>query len=145
MDRAGPDELGNVSATVDGPLQALPPVIPRLVEEGAAQEKCCGRVHGVELRQRMRLVVAEVIVERQRDGKRPTPMPGGNGDLKVCQLHKPVETPQMSKLARKAGRRHRRDKFVPAVAVPVSDIVVEQDEPGAAIRASQQEEQGPPQ
>ena len=92
MDRAGADTRSHVSAAVDGPLQALPPVIPRIVEEGAAQEDCRWRVRGVDLRQRMRHVVAEVIVECQSNGKRLTSMAGGDGNLEICQLDKPTSS-----------------------------------------------------
>ena len=79
-------------------------------------------------------VVAAVIVECQRDRKRLATAPGGDGGWEVRQLHEPVVAPQMGKLAREPYPRDRWDKFAPGVSVPVSDFVVEQDEPGPAIR-----------
>jgi hypothetical protein len=78
-------------------------------------------------------MVAEVIVERQRDRERLEPTPSGDGRGKVRQLHEPVVVPQIRKLAREPCPGDWRDELVPTVPVAICHIVVDEDEPGPAI------------
>ena len=92
----------------------------------------------------MRDVVAEVVVERQRDGERITATAGGDGGRKVPQLHKLVVAPQMGKLTREPCPGDRRDELAARVSVSIPDVVVHQDKPGPAIRGPQKAEQRTP-
>ncbi|MDT5372093.1 MAG: hypothetical protein QOC62_6524 [Mycobacterium sp.] len=93
----------------------------------------------------MREMVAQVIVERQRDRERLAAAPGGDGGRKIQQLHEPVVTPHMGKLAREPCPRDRRDELPLEVSVAVSDVMIEQDKPSPTIRAHHGAQQRSPQ
>jgi hypothetical protein len=93
----------------------------------------------------VRDVVAQIIIERQRDGEWREAAAGSDGSGKVRQLDWSVMAPQMGKLLREPSAGNRRDKFVGGISISIRDVVVHQDNPCLATRRAYHEQQGQPQ
>jgi hypothetical protein len=93
----------------------------------------------------MRNVMAEIVVECERNGEPLAAPARRNNSRQVTKFHRPIVAPHMRQLARETLSGDRWHEFGLNVPVSVSDIVVHQDDTSGPIRSPQQIEQRSPQ
>ena len=106
-------------ATIERPLEVLPPERARLVERGTGDEEARHRARAPEDRRGLREVAREVVVERQRDRDAPAPAAGRRRALQRRRRDDRVAPREVADLLLERGAADRRhDLRAPVASSP---------------------------
>ena len=121
-------------ATVERPLEVLPPEGARLVERGAGDEEPRHRARAPEDRRGLREVAREVVVERQRDRDAPATPAGRRSGLQGRRRDDRVAPREVADLLLERGAADRGDDLRLPVARLRRHAVVDEDDADPAAR-----------